>query len=77
MKQTYYLVVDDDTPENPNPNRRTLWGKERSQHKFTITSPVDQKLYISAHVWPTRSYPNDCRAAGPLASEHIFVVNDK
>jgi hypothetical protein len=74
MKQSYFLVVDDDTADNQNPNRKTMWGKNRSQHIFTVESPEDQKVYISAHTWPTRSYPNDCRKDGPIASEHIVVV---
>ena len=78
MTQSYFLVTDDDTAGNPNPNRRTLWGTERSKHVFTITSPVDQTIYISAHTWPLRSYPHDCRGAdGPQTSVHYVIVTDK
>jgi hypothetical protein len=78
MTQSYVLVRDDDTDTttNRNPNRRNLFSKDRSKHVFTITSPVDQKIYVSGYTWSLRTYPNACKD-GPQSSEHYFIVTDK
>jgi hypothetical protein len=49
--QVYHLVLDDQSSNN--------FGSY-IKHSFTVTSSVNQKIHVSANVWPTRSYPADC-----------------
>lgn len=59
MKQAYYLVSND-ASTRPSTARRC---RGCILHSFTVTSPVTQNIYLNFHVWPHRSYPEDCKGA--------------
>ena len=77
MKQSYFLGLDDYANYNYATGPYSYFLAKR--HEFTITSPVDQKIYISSHVWPLKSYPDDCKGLylGPQDSKHYIQLTDK
>ena len=71
MKQSYFLGLDDWLNFNYGKGPYSAFLSKR--HEFTITSPVDQKVFISANVWPMKSYPDDCKhIIGPQTSKHYI-----
>ena len=62
LAQTYFLVLDDDTTRTPVITSTCL-GRNNclsALHKFTVTVTEAQTIYMSAHTWPLRTYPQDC-----------------
>ena len=71
MKQSYFLALDDYLNFNYAKGPYSSFIAKR--HELTLTSPVDQKIYISAHVWPLKSYPDDCKGfIGPQSARHYI-----
>ena len=71
MKQSYFLGTDDylNFSFAKGPYSHFL----AKRHEFTLTSPVDQKVYISAHTWSLKTYPKDCLSSqGPQTAKHYI-----
>jgi hypothetical protein len=61
LKHTHFLVLDDKESTAPIPTRAFFRGaRERT---FTITSPVDQEIWVTANTWADRSIPSKCGKA--------------
>ena len=75
--QSYFLATNDDSADSPNPVRGEEGVAGGSRHTFTVTSPVAQTVYLNAHTWPARSYPDDCGVKmGPNDARHRLLVQD-
>ena len=76
MTQTYFLGTNDDSADAPNPDRGQ-YVAGGSRHTFRVTSPVAQLVYLAAHVWPDRSYPDDCGVKFETGEAiHRFLIED-
>lgn len=49
MHEAHILVQNDETE---NPGSLSYCGATCTRHEYTVTSSVEQTLYISAHTWP-------------------------
>jgi hypothetical protein len=83
MKQSYYLVKDDNTTVGASsPFCGSINGCTSNRHEFTIRANETQTVYLSAFTWPTRSYPKSCVVAdgyyaGPADATHMLYFRSK
>lgn len=61
--QNYWMRLNDQLTAEESPGSSYYCGKDCTSHKFIIKSEVAQKIYISANLHETRSYPTDCKPA--------------
>jgi hypothetical protein len=82
MKQSYFLVTNDNTTRTAEGPFCGFNNCQSAYHKFTVKSEEDQTVYLSTHTWPIRSYPRSCvvegnQYAGPGAARHYTRFADK
>ena len=76
MAQDYFLVTDD-TSTLPADGPYCEAGCERTKHTFTLRSEATQTVYLSAHTWPERTYPEGCdigAVTGPVQDRDYHML---
>lgn len=60
-ESAYFLKFNDDT-QAQNPGDNTNWcGRECTKHTLTLTSAVDQDVWITGHTWDARCMAETCQ----------------
>jgi hypothetical protein len=65
----YYLMLNDETNSGDNQHCRGSC----SRHTLTITSAVDQTVWVAAHTWDDRQNPGKCTSY----SQHHVVSSSE
>ena len=69
MHYDYFLKLND----NSEPSGRSMYcGKDCTRHHLTVVSPIEQEVWITAHTWEDRDYPEKCK---PDDSEEVPKAN--
>jgi hypothetical protein len=59
--QNYWMRLNDPLTAEESPGNSYYCGSTCTSHTFIIKSEVAQKIYISANLHESRSYPTDCK----------------
>jgi hypothetical protein len=64
----YFLMLGDETPANGS----WSWcGETCTRHLMTISSAVEQDVYVTAFTWEKRSYPEECQKTHKVHSIYM------
>ena len=62
MGESHFLMLDDPAPANGNGASWATWcGADCTKHTLTVTSDVDQTVYLTAHTWDSRGMARQCQ----------------
>ena len=65
----YFMMLDDKTPPNGG---WQFCGKTCTRHIVQIKSDVEQDVYVTAHTWDARTYPDECHVKNKKHSIYLF-----
>ena len=71
--EAHFLRLDDDSAAE-NPGRWGACGAECTRHVLTLTSDVDQTVYVTAHTWDKRGVADICETVEK--NNMMFVQGD-
>ena len=69
---SYFLKLDDETD---SPGSWSWCGATCTRHTLEVTSDAAQPVFVTAHTWDARSYPDECRAENKAHS--IYLEGDR
>ena len=68
MESHYFLRLNDDG-KSATKNEQGGW-----KHELTISSTMDQEVYVVAHTWDSRAYSPKCWESAYEAGNHVLRV---
>ena len=72
-KTASFLKLNDTTGAN-NSSPASFCGEECTEHKFTLTSAIEQEVWITAHTWDDRCMAEQCLSKWNENFHGLFVT---
>jgi len=66
-----FLMLNDNS-QAQNPGRYSWCGSSCTRHVLTLTSSVDQDVYLTAHTWDDRCMANSCESWNSGLTHSIY-----
>ena len=67
-------MLNDSTPAN---GKFQSCGSKCSRHELTLTSDVDQTVWLTAHTWHERCMSYECDRNSPNGANHAVKLGDE